>query len=161
MVDRWHANGRRCTSAFMHLKAGYGIDDLWNIRHALMSDLADGHPFALGPRKSRDDMMIDMKIAKTFKAVCFLHGVEFEYTERNQATRAIAVCIKRGCVKNPAVWVGGIKIAAWNWDTNEIELCDESMMELADMARQEIMRPTKVLAVKRVERIKDSRIGSN
>ena len=27
MVDRWHANGSRCTSAFMHLKPGYDIDD--------------------------------------------------------------------------------------------------------------------------------------
>ena len=80
-------------------------------RSVLMSDLADGHPFTLGPRKSRDDMMIDMEIANTFKAVCFLRGVEFEYKERNQATRAIAVGIKRGYVKNPAVWVGG-------WDQN-------------------------------------------
>ena len=44
-----------------------------------MFDLADGHPYTIGPRKSRDDMMIDMEIAATFKAVCFLRGVEFEY----------------------------------------------------------------------------------
>ena len=116
MVDRWHANGSRCTSAFMHLKPGYDIDGLWNIRQALMFDLADGHPYTIGPRKSRDDMMIDMEIAATLKAVCFLRGVEFEYKERSQATRAIAFGIKRGYVKNPAVWVDGIKIAAWNWD---------------------------------------------
>ena len=55
----------------------------------------------------------------------------------------------------------GIKTAAWNWDTNEVELCDESMMEIADMTRQEIMRAAKALAVKRVERMRASRTGSH
>ena len=143
----------------MHLKPV--IDDLWNIRHALMSDFADGHPLTRGPRKSRDDMMIDIEIANTFKAVCFLCGVKFEYKERSQAIRAMAVCIKQGSGNNPAIWVDGIKIAACNFDTHEVELCDESMMEIADMTRQEIMRATKVLAVKRVERMKASRTGGH
>ena len=55
----------------------------------------------------------------------------------------------------------GIKIAAWKWDTDEVELCDESMMKICDMTRQEIMRATKALAVKRVERMKASRTGGH
>ena len=89
----------------MHLKQNYSIDDMWNIRQALWYDLPDGHPYTIGARKNRDDMMIDMEIAATFKAACNLRGVEFAFKERNHATRAIAVGIKRGYVKNPAVWV--------------------------------------------------------
>ena len=161
MVDRWRANGSRCTSAFMHMKAGYTFDDLWNLRNALMFDMAEGHPYTIGPRKSRDDLMIDMEIANTFKAICWLRCVEFEFKERNQATQAIAVGVKRGYVKNQAVWVDGIKIAAWNWETNEVDLCDESMMDIADMTRQEIMRAIKALAVKRVERMKASKAAGH
>ena len=145
----------------MHLKSGYSIDDMWNIRQGLWCDLLDGHPYTIGPRKSRDDMMIDMEIAATFKAVCYLRGVEFAFNERNQARRAIAVGIKRGYVNNPAGWVDGVKIVQWNWDTNEVDLCDESMMEIGDMTRQEIQRATNVLAVKRLERMKAARTGGH
>ena len=146
---------------FVHLKPGYSIDDMWNVRQALWYDLPGGHPFTIGPRKSRDDMMIDMEIVAIFKAVCYLRGVEFAFKERNQATKAIAVCIQRGYVTNPVVWVDGVKIAQWNWDTNEVEFCDQSMMEICDMTRQEIQRATKILVFKRVERMKASRVGQH
>ena len=32
MIDRWHANCSRCTSAFVHMKPGFSVEDMWNVR---------------------------------------------------------------------------------------------------------------------------------
>ena len=51
-----------------------------------------------------------------------------------------------------AVWVDGIKIAQWNWDSNGVDFDDEAMTEICDMARQEVNRAIKIMAVKRWKR---------
>ena len=90
MIDRWHANGARSTSAFVHFKVRYSEDDMWNQRQAILCD-ANGHPYTIGLRTSCDDMMFDMEVAAMHRAVVVYVEWNLFFYKRQQAIKAIDV----------------------------------------------------------------------